>query len=103
MNCKKEFLAQAKEKPILCAQIIIGDSFSDEIKTFNLKKCFSSEDFLRFIKSLDFEYDDGFGGQELFGFIWYTDGSWSERGEYDGSEWWEYKYSPEISKELLDE
>lgn len=45
-------------------------------------------------------YDAGYGGQELFGTIWYTDGSWSERGEYDGSEWWEYKTCPVIPEEL---
>ena len=39
---------------------------------------------------LDFEYDDGYGDQELFGNIWYADGTWSDRGEYDGAEWWEY-------------
>ena len=45
---------------------------------------------------LDFEYNNGFGGQNLFGHIWYTDGTWSERGEYDGAEWWEYKKCPDI-------
>ena len=37
---------------------------------------------------LNFEYDDGYGAQELFGYVWFTDGSWSERDEYDGSERW---------------
>ena len=45
---------------------------------------------------MDFEYDDGYGGQRLFGFIWYEDGTWPERGEYDGSEWWQYKTCPSI-------
>jgi hypothetical protein len=45
---------------------------------------------------LDFEYDNGYGGQELTGAIWYTDGTWSERGEYDGSEWWEHKERPPL-------
>ena len=45
---------------------------------------------------LDFEYDNGYGGQELFGNVWYTDGTWSERGEYDGAEWWEHKVCPDI-------
>jgi hypothetical protein len=45
---------------------------------------------------LDFDYDEGFGGQEIFGFIWYADGTWSEREEYDGSEWWDHKVCPEI-------
>jgi hypothetical protein len=39
---------------------------------------------------LDFDYDSGFGGQVLEGNIWYNDGTWSKRGEYDGSEWWEH-------------
>jgi hypothetical protein len=43
---------------------------------------------------LNFTYDSGYGGQNLFGYIWYTDGTWSERGEYDGSEWWEHKEVP---------
>ena len=48
------------------------------------------------LRLLDFEYDADFGGQNLFGYIWYTDGTWSERGVYDGSEWWEYKSCPAI-------
>ena len=44
---------------------------------------------------LDFNYDNGYGGQELFGYIWFTDGTWSERREYDGSEWWERKERPD--------
>lgn len=39
-------------------------------------------------------FDSSYGTQELFGVIWYNDGSWSERAEYDGSEWWAYKYVP---------
>lgn len=46
------------------------------------------------LPQLDFEYDAGYGGQFLFGYIWYADGTWSERGEYDGSEWWEHKEIP---------
>lgn len=42
------------------------------------------------------EYDAGYGSQELSGTIWYTDGTWSERVEYDGSEWWAYRCRPEI-------
>ena len=43
------------------------------------------------LATLDFEYDNGYGSQELFGEIIFKDGSWLERGEYDGSEWWSYK------------
>ncbi len=47
---------------------------------------------------LDFEYDDGYGRQNLFGTIWYEDGTWSVRGEYDGREWWVDRVCPEIRR-----
>ena len=48
------------------------------------------------LPQLNFNYDAGYGSQKLFGFIWYADGTWSERYEYDGSEWWDYNSCPEI-------
>jgi len=48
------------------------------------------------LQVLDFRYDGGYGGQELFGTVWLKDGTWMERGEYDGSEWWEHRTRPEI-------
>ena len=50
------------------------------------------------LKPLDFEYDSGYGGQELFGTIWFKDGTWASRREYDGSEWWEYNECPPLPK-----
>ena len=46
------------------------------------------------LNELNFDYDDGYGGQNLHGLVVFNDGSWLERGEYDGSEWWEYKHTP---------
>ena len=48
------------------------------------------------IDVLDFEYGNGYGGQRLFGIILFNDNTWLERGEYDGSEWWEYKSPPTL-------
>ena len=48
------------------------------------------------LPNLDFEYDAGYGDQDVHGNIWYTDGTWSERAEYDGAEWWEHKKCPDI-------
>jgi hypothetical protein len=45
---------------------------------------------------LNFVYSDGYGHQELHGTIWYTDGTWSDRGEYDGSEWWQHHVCPSL-------
>jgi hypothetical protein len=38
----------------------------------------------------------------LFGTVWLEDGMWMERGEYDGSEWWELMRRPEIPSTLID-
>jgi hypothetical protein len=43
---------------------------------------------------LNFDYDNGFGGQRLYGIIVFNDGTWLERSEYDGSEWWAFKQTP---------
>jgi hypothetical protein len=45
-----------------------------------------------FEKLADFDYDNGFGGQEVADdlLIRMIDGSFFCREEYDGSEWWNY-------------
>lgn len=42
------------------------------------------------------EYDSGYGGQKVANdlVVVFTDGSWLERSEYDGSEWWSYCKTP---------
>lgn len=103
MNAKEEFIKHINQRQVKCASIQKGYYYDepDEIRKIHLKVNYTKDDYNQFLKDLDFTYDNGFGGQELFGIIWYTDGTWSERGEYDGSEWWEYNSVPEIPKELL--
>jgi hypothetical protein len=48
------------------------------------------------LPQLNFYYNSGYGNQHIFGTIWYTDGTWSERGECDGSEWWVYRKCPSL-------
>lgn len=45
-----------------------------------------------FVRLADFTYDSGYGGAEIPGDleIHFQDGGALTRGEYDGSEWWEY-------------
>lgn len=69
-------------------------------QTFNLKIGWTEQDWQKLMHDLDFEYDEGYGGQELFGTVWFNDGSWLERGEYDGSEWWAYRTTPLIPDKL---
>lgn len=61
-------------------------------------------DLEKFLEECDkFEYDSGYGIQYLYGVIWYTDGTYSDRHEYDGSEYWVYRTAPEIPPRLLNE
>ena len=48
------------------------------------------------LDSLDFDYDNGYGSQEIFGWITFKDNSWLERNDYDGSEWWAYRRKPGV-------
>ena len=101
-NAKQEFLAHIpKDRYVHCASIFHGDDYSlDEQRKIILKVDYSTSDYELFLFNLDFMYDSGYGGQELFGTIWYTDGTWSTRGEYDGSEWWELHDLPDIPEYL---
>jgi len=99
-NAMLEFIRTTGMNKVLCAKIHleIGESFFNDriepnLKLINLKLNYSSEEYEKFLKDLDFEYDSGYGCQELFGTIWMQDGTWYSRGEYDGSEWWQH-HSP---------
>ena len=97
INASEEFTDHIKEREILCARI----TFDDDRAPVELAQGYTRSDFVHFIRMLMFDYDDGYGGQYLYGTIWYTDGTWSDRREYDGSEWWEYQRCPIIPQHLI--
>lgn len=105
INAKNEFLSHVhgKEMPaVLCAKLTrVNLLDEDDCNNYILKSEHDDIELEKFLTSIDFQYDDGYGGQELFGTIWYKDGTFSQRGEYDGSEWWEHISVPEIPKELI--
>jgi hypothetical protein len=103
-NAKQELQEILKDKAkIKCAIIYNGDYWGgeDERPEFRLPLNYTDADLVNYYNSLDFEYDSGFGGQELFGTVWLEDGTWLSRGEYDGSEWWEHNVLPAIPTDLL--
>ena len=96
INAKQEFLtAVGNTENIICAYI----NHHDKGK-FNLKVNHTDKELESFLQEIDFKYDDGYGEQELFGTIWLKNGDWIEREDYDGSEYWVYKYVPNIPKKL---
>lgn len=103
MNAKQELLAKLDEalQSIKCASISMELSYNTS-KCIKLPVGYSPEQYEEFLSALDFEYDNGYGGQVLFGRVWLTNDVWLERGEYDGSEWWNIKKLPTIHKELFD-
>lgn len=86
MNAQKELLEHIGTRKVDFVSVAIRQCYSSpkEIKG-------TLEEVLPL---MNFEYDSGYGGQELFGYIWYEDGTWSERGEYDGAEWWQHQQRP---------
>ena len=89
-NAKQEILRHVEGREVEFVKIAISKDYGEE----PLRIEGTWEEVL---PKLDFNYDDGYGGKESFGFIWYADGTWSSRGEYDGSEWWEHHICPDRS------
>ena len=96
INAKQELLDEVGTKEVELVRVVYSPYF-------NPIKMSAEGTLENVLPELDFNYDNGYGGQELYGYIWYTDGTWSERGEYDGSEWWEYKKTPQKDISIEDE
>lgn len=111
-NAKSEFLNHISfnKSKVLCAVIQISttdpssekDGYQSPLYLHaELKRAYTKDDWDGFLNLIDVNYDSGYGEQELFGTIWYENGTWSERGEYDGSEWWSLNKCPDIPETLL--
>jgi hypothetical protein len=104
-NAKQELLDTIGSNiaNLRCATITHSPfDWSEEVpsKKIVLKEGYSQADLDEFISKLDFEYDGGYGSQELFGMVWFNDGYWMDRYEYDGSERWDWHKYPTIPDEL---
>ena len=103
-NAKEELHLMLAGKAVIKCALISSENWRNDAepeKVYKLPLNYTSEDLQKFYASLDFDYDNGYGGQELFGTVWLEDGTWLSRGEYDGSEWWEHNKLPKIPDELL--
>lgn len=91
INAKDEFVWAVKsiDRPLLAASIVYGNSWEEHTsQKYQLKCNYNVKEWHKFLDSINFRYDNGFGGAMLNGIIYFSDCS-VLRGEYDGSEWWE--------------
>ena len=87
-NAKQEILEHVKGREVEFIKIAVSIGY--EGKPLKIEGTLEEV-----LPRLDFEYDSGYGAQELFGFIWYADGTWSSRDEYDGAECWKHNICPD--------
>jgi hypothetical protein len=94
MNAKNELLDHIKDREVIYVEIsqinYLAFPFSQSSIQGTLAEVLSL---------MDFEYDAEYGAQELFGTIWYSDGTWSDREEYDGSGNWKHRKCPPLPKD----
>ena len=90
MNAKEELINHIGDRDVKYVRVIHENCDNDEVTIEGTLD--------GVLPHLDFDYDSGYGTQELEGTIWYADGTWSERREYDGYEWWEYRECPPLPK-----
>ena len=112
MNAKEELLRKIADiqkfmegTQLRCATIShepFGYWLDDDYKPkpIELKLGYTPSELKEFLNSLDFDYDNGYGSQQLFGTVWFTNGIWMDRYEYDGSEHWDIHKYPGIPIEL---
>lgn len=89
----KQFVADYGS-PLVCAEVEYTADVCSGEQTFCLRKGHKDQDLACFYDSLHIEYNKGHGMQHVVGTLWFADGSWAERAEYDGSEWWESRTRP---------
>jgi len=112
-NAKMEFLAHILNTTSKVKAAVISnyeDFDYHKAKTAILKVDHSVEDFKNFLDKIDYYYNRNninYGFQEIYGAIWYEDGTWSRRevccNEGIKSECWRYNFVPEIPNQLKGE
>lgn len=87
----------ARERVFLVSAVVCFGNpprHADPKQKFVLYVGHTAEEKEAFDAFMDRDYDPGYGGQELYGTLWFSDHRWALRGEYDGSEWWQVHEFP---------
>ena len=90
----KRFLNQIKQLPV-CAEIEYVRDVCTVSQTVALRKGYTECDLACFYDTLHIEYSRNTDMQNVFGTIWFADGSWATRQVYDdGFEQWAWISRP---------
>jgi hypothetical protein len=100
INAKEELQKHIGDRKMIAVTISLWKDFDEPMDCYHLAVNHTKEMYHEFLSKIDKDYDNGYGSQELFGLIWYADGTWSERTEYNGAEKWAYKSCPRITDNL---
>lgn len=77
INAKQEFLNCTKNLNIIAVDISFDGSDTD---FFKLKPLYTNDEYEKLLVYLDHDYNNGYGGQELYGIIYCEGGIWIDRG-----------------------
>ena len=91
MNAREELitiLETSKKRGfhLVCADITYEGDYSEPNELIQLPLHYTEDELNRFYNNLNFNYNNGYGTQHLYGKVWLTYGAWLERWENDGSE-----------------
>lgn len=100
MTAKEELVWVLNGQNLLCAYITYLPDGLDASLQLMLPVGYTQEEYEAFLKELDFNYDNGYGFQHLYGTLWCDNGLWFDRHEYDGSECWQMHRYPNVPQEL---
>lgn len=97
INIKGELLSHVEDMYNVKAVQLKLERYTERLKSvqlFHLPDGYSEVQLKDFLRDIDTTYDNGYGNQMLYGFIWWKDGTWSSRYEYDGAEEWVHHTLP---------
>lgn len=95
INAKDELLKFLQDNNLVLSSASLADDDFYPENHYILYPKYTKREMNAFLKSIDFLYDNGYGRQELYGELWFTDGTWAERYEYDGAECWVHRKRPD--------
>jgi hypothetical protein len=99
-TCKNEFECEVKGAEVECAYLYYRQYVESEKNYkstyFILPKNYTENQYADFLLNLDFWYDPQDMDNNIHGFIWFKDGSWSKRVLSNDCVWWDTQIRPDF-------